>query len=748
MSAINGIRWCFVVAQLSFAMVGFTQGGKGCSESERAVVKISSNSTGTMPERTLGAGILVSRSEAAVYILTAYHVVKNDPSVVVRLCEDQATRHIGKRFTKWSEEQELDLAVIVVSDFTQQQAEQIPLSLGINNEPGVEAGDLIDTIGHHGDDDWKVVRGINHVTRLDRAGDDRIFKFTQIAVGDGNSGGPALDAHGNIAGVVIESVQSGGEAAAVRIRYAIGLLTTWGIPSELLTNSALKPKLVLLVILSQCRYDYLVKYRSYLTGGIGRLLSRGAVFSNTHHDHFPTRTSSGLSVITTGADPSLNGVVADEWVDFARSTDRPVTSVDDAETQLLGQKEQSDGSATSLGSSPRQVFATTIGDELRSNDPRSKVFSVGQNDRSAIIPGGTSANAVYWLAHDEIRFVSSTFYMEDVPQWVKTFNDKEKNAAYLRGLYTDGSEADDHKNGPIRLKQPFFGIPLADRYMTNFIKELVDKEHIGTLESPDLLTVTFYSVHSAGHRAGPDSEDVKEALKEVDNDLDDLFHFLDRMIGLPNVLVVLTSEHGVAPSPTTGKYLRARGGFVDGEDLGKKINAHLNANHLDEKQDRTRPFVLFSLKSSIYLNRGVLASANISIQEAEREAAEVLQHEKGVFRVYTASDLTQTVGGASDPITRRVLNGFFPGRSGDVIYVLAPGFVDPPGGPNGVSPSDEGSPYEYDTHVPLIFMGSQIRAGLFVQSALANDIAPTLAALLGIEAPTASTGRILVEAIR
>ena len=481
-----------------------------------------------------------------------------------------------------------------------------------------------------------------------------------------------------------------------------------------------KPKLVLAIVVDQFRYDYLTRYRAEYKAGLNRLLTQGAVFTNANYVHVPTITAVGHSTFLSGATPAISGIVGNEWYD--RDEAAHVTSVSDAKTQLVG--------GAGEGSSPNRLLVSTIGDELKIADGgKSRVIGVSLKDRAAILPSGHMAEGAFWLDVQSGNFVSSTYYYQDLPGWAKEFNaphpaDKYRGARWLNHtLAADGA----------RLYSALESTPFGNELVEAFAERALAGEQLGKHEFTDLLTVSFSSNDYVGHSFGPDSPEAHETALATDRVLEKLFQAVERQAGAGNFLVVFTADHGVSPTPEVNAARKMPGGRIDPKVLLAAVRESLVRKYGEGE------WVAGAWGLAIYLNQGLVARKNLDLGEVERTAAAAVQALPHVFRVYTMQQMMQG-GGLADSITVKVANGFHLRRGPDVELIPDPYWMVGTGTGTGHE-----TPYSYDTHVPVIFMGAGIRPGRYNMSILVNDIAPTLATMLDIETPSGSIGRVLTE---
>jgi predicted AlkP superfamily pyrophosphatase or phosphodiesterase len=510
-----------------------------------------------------------------------------------------------------------------------------------------------------------------------------------------------------------------------------------------------RARLVLGIVIDQFRYDFLVRLGSQFgEGGFKRLLNGGAVFSNANYIHTPTYTACGHATFMTGTTPSMNGIVGNDWYD--RETGKSVTSVGDDQTKLLGGREGVEGM------SPRRLIGSTLGDELKlASNGRAKVIGMSYKDRAAILPAGKRPDAAYWFSSSTGGFVSSNYYFNDLPAWVKAFNQGQRADKYFgkkwEPILPGGSDQQwspessakgfpyilnggEEKPG-VKFYDQFQASPFASDHLVNFAKSAIENEGLGADDITDLLTISFSANDLVGHSFGPYSPEVRDMTLRLDRTLADLFSYLDRKIGLNNVVIALTSDHGIAPVPEQVAAM-GYGGRIDLAFIPRAIAAALNNRFGEEK------WVVSFVNGNVYLDEGVIARHKLDLGEVESVASEAVSKVPGVTLAVTA---TQIKNGwlKSNPIIASVVNGFFLGRSGNLIVVPRPFFI------MGTSlVANHGTPYSYDTHVPVILYGQGITPGIYRSVSSPADIAPTLSSLLGIETPSNAVGRILTEAIK
>ena len=505
-----------------------------------------------------------------------------------------------------------------------------------------------------------------------------------------------------------------------------------------------KPKLILAVVVDQFRYDYLTRFRGDYHAGLARLLDEGAVFTDAHHVHFPTVTAVGHSTFLSGATPSVSGIIANEW--YERGTGRctalnaapspVVTSVCDDSTQLLG------GIAGVHGSSPRRMLVSTLGDELKMAGKASKVIGVSIKDRSSILPAGHMADAAYWFDSDTNHFVTSTYYVRELPEWVATVNSQRPIGKYLGVAWLPvNAKAGDKPfcsmaaGGEVPYCGPIESTPFGNELLEDFAERAIQNEKLGQHEGADILALSFSANDYAGHALGPDAPEIRDISIRTDQLLGKLMDFADAQIGKGNTLVVLTADHGVAPIPEVNADRKMPGGRLDAGVCSRAISDALSASF-----GKGNWFV-YDASGFLYLNYETVSVNKASPVEVRRVAAEAGRALPHIARVFTRDEL-QRGEGTSDPVGHSVMLGYYGPRWGDLVLVPEPYYMF------SASGTTHGLPYDYDTHVPVIFWGPEIRPGVQYGRVAVNDIAPTLAALLEVGTPSGSSGRILSQILK
>jgi hypothetical protein len=479
------------------------------------------------------------------------------------------------------------------------------------------------------------------------------------------------------------------------------------------------PKLVVAIVVDQFRYDYLTRFRGDYRAGFKRLLTAGAVFTNARYEQYPTVTAVGHSTFLSGATPSMSGIVGNEW--YERETGKVVASVADDSVQLLG--------ASGAGASPRRLLVDTVGDELKMAGVGGMVVGISLKDRSAILPAGHMADAAYWFDPRSGNFVSSTFYFPQLPGWVAAYNASRPADKFRGARWLDHTLPSDPS-----LYAALEGSPFGNELVESFAERAIQTEKLGQRNVTDLLAVSFSANDYVGHAVGPDSPDVKEMSIQTDRVIGKLFSFLDSAVGMGNVLVVLTGDHGVAPVPEVNAARKMPGGRMPPGVVRNAVETALASKY------GAGQWILSPSDTAFYFNLDLIRQRKLDAAEVERTAAEAARPVAHVFRVYTREMLLH--GAVDAEVGRRVMNGFYGPRSPDMYVLLEPYWL------YGAKGTTHSTTFSYDAHVPVIFMGPGIKPGRFNAPISLNDVAPTLATYLNIETPSGSVGRCLAEILQ
>lgn len=535
--------------------------------------------------------------------------------------------------------------------------------------------------------------------------------------------------------------------------------TLYALSSSLFAAS---PKLIVVISLDQFRYDYIPRFQKHFgKNGFNYFLQNGANFASASFKYATTTTGPGHATMLSGAYPNTHGIIANDW--FDREKNKSVYCVDDETVRIVG--------ADGVGKSPRKFIGSTFGDQLRLQTGfQSKVISLSNKDRAAVLMAGKNPSGVYWQM-DSI-FVTSTYYRNALPEWVATFNrskfiDSFYKKEWRKKLPDSAYRIADDDDVPYEQQRDGFDRtfphPIVGKDSTKItpsyywalnrspfgaevLKELAQRaivaEELGQRGVTDMLCVSFSSPDIIGHAYGPHSHEVMDMALRMDDILADLLLFINKELGLKNCIIVLTADHGVAPAPEfiLKHNPSADAGRVSWSAIWQTCARSLNKRFGEPKEGK---WIKSIIANNIYFDRAVIEAMNFpTVEWLARELADSLRAFAPIAAAYTSRELSLSPG--TTPLELKMEKSFMKTRSGDVVYALKPYWTEGDS-PEGAS---HGEPYEYDAHVPLIIAGSGIRPGKYFGEASPVDIAPTLSALLGIEFPAGREGRVLTEALR
>ncbi len=517
---------------------------------------------------------------------------------------------------------------------------------------------------------------------------------------------------------------------------------------------AAKHKLILVLSIDQMRFDYLTRFNDLYKGGFRTLLDQGAVFSEAHFHHAMTKTGPGHSVILSGRYPKHSGIVANAWYDsFLKRT---INVVDDPVQSPLG--------GEGRRASPVNFIGFTLGDVLKQQSPESRVVAVSLKDRSAILMAGPRGDAAYWYETSGGNFITSTYYMSEAPTWLEQWNNQrlpdqyagkkwerllEDKKLYEKYAGPDAIEGEwDRKDivfpHSIRGAPPEMGFyddlrrtPFVDEMTLSVSLEAMKAHQLGEDNSTDILAIGFSATDVVGHTYGAESQEVMDQLLRLDLILEDLFQEVEARVGLANTLVVLTSDHGVLPLVET---LQAKG--IEARRAHPQVLEAAVEQALEKKYPGVENLIADSF-IDIYLDEEVIQRHQLKRREVETTIVDALLSTGLVEAVYTHSQLLSDEP-SSDPYIELFRNSFFQPRSPH-LTVLVKKYLYLDRRPGGTG---HGTPYDYDRHVPIVFMGPGIESGSYPDPCGPEDIAPTLAKLLGFDYPREKDSRLLLEMIQ
>jgi len=518
-----------------------------------------------------------------------------------------------------------------------------------------------------------------------------------------------------------------------------------------------KPKLVVGIVVDQMRYDYITRFYDHFgNDGFKRLVEQGFNCKNNHFNYAPTSTGPGHTSVYTGTTPAVHGIIGNNWYD--KEIDESVyCASDDAYTSV--------GTTSDAGKmSPHRMGVTTITDEVRLNSQmQGKTIAIALKDRGAVLPGGHTANAAYWFhGADEAKWITSSYYMNQLPKWVNDFNSSGTAQSYKRewntlkdikeykesgtdnnlfeGKFEGESTTSFPHNTPVLLdKTKDFDIikatPFGNSLTADFAIEALKQEGLGKDDITDFLAVSFSSTDYVGHMYGVNSKEVQDTYLRLDADLERFFKALDKNVGEGEYTLFLTADHGAVEVPTYLKSEKIPSGYIDTAANKKRLAEFLQYKY------GTEDIIKNYSNDQIFLDHKIVKNLDLSLADVQVEIAQEVLGYDAIDRVYTANQMWST--NYTHGIPYILQNGYNQKRSGDVLVVLKPGFIS-----YNTTGSTHGSPQIYDTHAPLLFYGMGVKPGSTVNRTEIPDIAPTISALLGISFPNGATGKPITEVFK
>lgn len=519
-----------------------------------------------------------------------------------------------------------------------------------------------------------------------------------------------------------------------------------------------KPKLVIGIVVDQMRYDYLTRFSDrYGEDGFKRLLDKGFSLENAHYNLIPTYTAVGHASIYTGTTPNNHGIISNNWYD--KFLKKSIYCVDDSNYETIGNK------GFEGKKSPYRMFTTTITDQLHLHQTlNGKTIGIAIKDRSAILPVGHTANAAYWFnGGDEGKWISSSFYMSELPNWVNDFNNSKKVDAYLNSpwntlydieTYTNSIADDNIFEGLYKGEEkPVFphdipnlkklngnysiikGLPEGNSLTVDFAKATILGENLGKSNFTDFLAISFSSTDYVGHMYGPASKEIEDTYLKLDKDLANFFQFLDTNVGKGNYTLFLTADHAAVHVPAYLQSLKIPAHYFDTKEFRDYVlsvtKKYFNSTELIENVSNYQ----------IFLNKDKIESLGLNKDNVAEKLVEEIINFEGIYKAVTSKTLQNTR--FTDGIMNSLQNGYNQKLSGDIMMIPYPATLT-----QGRTGTSHGSGYSYDTHIPMLFYGNGIKKGTSKKRYEIIDIAPTISNLLQIEAPNSSTGKIIDEALK
>ncbi len=513
-----------------------------------------------------------------------------------------------------------------------------------------------------------------------------------------------------------------------------------------------RPKLVVGVVVDQMRWDYLYRfYDRYGKGGFKRLMNEGFNCQNAKINYLPSFTAPGHTCIYTGSVPALHGIVANEWVDIRSGKEWYCT--EDSTVKSIG------GGTAGL-MSPRNLLASTITDELRlATNFRSRTFGVSIKDRGAILPAGHAANAAYWYDGSNGSFITSNYYMEQLPRWLQDFNKRnisdslmqqDWNTLYPIASYKESTPDDNAYEGAMKGEsRPVFphktsmavgknkdlirSTPYGNTITRLMAQACIAGEGLGQQQTTDFLAVSFSSTDYVGHQYAPNSIEIEDTYLRFDRELEQLLNYLDQKVGKGNYTLFLTADHGGAHNPAFLNDNRIPGKSVTMNKITKELNAFLQQKYGDSS------LVSSLMNYQVYLNEKAIATHNLDREKVRTDICNWFQVQDGVTNVIDLEHPDKSV--VPEPLKTMVTNGYYANRCGSIQIVLDPGWFSG----YASTGTTHGSWNPYDVHIPLLWYGWGIKKGETSRTVHMTDISATLAALLHIQAPNACVGEVIEE---
>jgi len=522
------------------------------------------------------------------------------------------------------------------------------------------------------------------------------------------------------------------------------------------STSIPRPKLMVGLVVDQMRWDYLYRYYDrYQSGGFKRMLNEGFTCENTNIDYIPTVTAAGHTCIYTGSVPAIHGITGNDFI--IQSTGKSVYCTEDSTVKTVG-------STSNAGEmSPRNLLTSTVTDELRlATNFRSKVIGIALKDRGGILPAGHSANAAYWFDDASGNWITSTYYMKELPLWVKNFNRQKLAEKYLKQdwntLYPIGtylqSEPDDNKHEgaftgsatptfPVKTSEMMAkgaGLirttPYGNSLTLDLAKAAVESEALGKNTATDFLAVSLSSTDYIGHQFGINAVEIEDTYLRLDRDLSSFFTYLDSKVGKGNYTVFLTADHGAAHNPNFLLDHEIPAGLWPGGTILKDLNQLL------ENKYKAKKLVLGFGNYQVNFNNPMIKTNQLDVNEIKKDCIIFLQQQTGVQNVVDMDKIETATLPAE--LRSRITNGYNREHCGPIQIILKPGWYSG----YGQTGTTHGTWNPYDAHIPLVFMGWGIPHGKINRETHMTDIAATLAALLHIQAPNGCIGQPIAEVLK
>lgn len=529
------------------------------------------------------------------------------------------------------------------------------------------------------------------------------------------------------------------------------------LPTLLFTQKQ-PPKLVVGIVVDQMRYDYINRFwNKFSDDGFKKLVNNGAYCTNANFNYMPTYTAPGHASIYTGTTPEHHGIISNEW--FDKTINKDIYCTDDKTVTTVG----SNSKAGKM--SPKKLLCSTVTDEIKiQSNFKSKIISISLKDRGAILPGGHKADAAYWFrGKDEGKWISSSYYMNELPSWVENFNTKHTVNNYLNKPwstllpiteYTESIKDNNPYEGTFDgEKKPIFphnlpelrksnnnyslikATPFGNTLTKDFALAALKNENLGKENNTDFLAISFSSTDYIGHMYGPMSVEIEDAYLRLDKDIAELLNYLESNFTSDEVLLFITADHGAVNVPQFLIDNKFQAGYFNVEEVTNSLNEFILKTY------QTDSLISNISNYQIFLNLNYINKNKLDLTSIENNIADFLLTQKGIAKTVTSSTLNSTK--FNNNVLALAQKGYNQKRSGNVLVILESGWI-----PNHYSTgTTHGSPYHYDTHVPLIFYGYRIKKGVYNKTVYIEDIAPTISTILNISSPSGTTGKTIYQII-
>lgn len=535
------------------------------------------------------------------------------------------------------------------------------------------------------------------------------------------------------------------------MRFVFSLFLFFAAAATHTVNAAV-PKLVVNIVVSQMRYDYLTRFAGNLDkGGFRKFMDIGICFTDARYNFMQTTTPTALATLTTGAEPSTHGVVAERWIDY--TTNATVHLIMDRSASGVG-------CDAGLGTfSPQHIIVPTLADRLHEYNPHSKIVTIAADPVSAVVMGG-QGSCVYWLDDSRGCWGTSTAYMERLPQWIEEYNQRKVARDYLDYKWTLLLPRDRYVNNAVSVIDPGDGentyrrilsmfdfskkkidrdytkllySPAGNTLVADFVKQAIVNEKLGQDDNTDILNICFDTPRFVGQAYGGESMEVEDMFYRLDREITGLLNFINQTVDMNSVVVMITSDHGASDSFDYGRKPRDRFNTAQFKVI---VNGFMNAQYGEGE------WIVDYCGRQLYFNRNLIYQKGLSLQEVQNRVAAFVLQFRGVSHVLTSTAMQMSYFSGS--YAELMQNSFYPRRSGDLTINLMPGWIEETDGVRASS----GSMYEYDTHVPLMFIGPQFFGQRVARTVNMRDVAPTLAHIMQISRPIASEGEAIEEIVK